>query len=87
MAVVVLGQKEVKRVREFTKLEALDETQELIVSYSEVTLIDDVEVSRVQKMYARDYAFWKASEIGQIILGMIGIDLSQEDPAAPREVS
>lgn len=84
MAEVILGEKEVKRVRTRTGLIANDKTGTLVVTYDESIYIDNVLVSTEAKQYSRDYPYWIASEIGQVIAGMIALDLAQEDPAAPR---
>ena len=70
--------------REFDYLRASESKQSLRVGFIEVTTIDGVEVSRESKSYNRDYEFWKASELGVAILGMVNLDLAQSEPSTPR---
>ena len=77
-------EKVVKISRKFAYLRASETQNYLKIGFIEVTTIDGVEVSRVEKEYDRDYAFWKASELGVSILGMVDLDLAQLDPSTPR---
>lgn len=72
--------------REFAGIEAYEDGKRLRVAYREITTIDDQVIKDEVKTYDRNYEFWKASEIGQAIIGMIELDLQQQDPSAPREV-
>lgn len=87
MAETILGEKQVKRVRTRTGLIVNDKTGEIVVTYDESLYVDNELVGTAAKQYSRDYPFWLASELGQIIAAMIDADLAQEDPAAPRAVS
>lgn len=78
--------KEVKILRAFAGMEAYEEGKRLRVVFTETTLVDGEVIKRENISYDRDYDFWKASELGQAIIGMIEQDLMQEDPAAPRPV-
>jgi len=84
MVEVINAEKQVKITREFEGLRASESKQNLRIVYIEKTFVDDVEVKSEQKEYSRDYAFWKASELGQAILSMVDLDLAQEDPSTPR---
>jgi hypothetical protein len=76
--------KEVQVLRSFAGMEAYEEGKRLRVVFTETTLVDGEILKQENKSYDRDYDFWKASQIGQAIIGMIELDLMQEDPAAPR---
>lgn len=84
MIEVVNAEKQVKISRVFEYLRASESKESLRVGYYEVTEIDGVEVSRELKEYSRDYDFWKSSELGVAILGMVNLDLAQNDPSTPR---
>jgi hypothetical protein len=86
MIVVSTSEKEVVIKRAFKSLVANDIRETLEVGYLEITELDGVEVKREEKVYNRDYAYWKASELGVAIIGLINDDLEQEDPATPRDV-
>ncbi len=77
-------QKEVKIVRFFEGIEAYETGKSLRVTYKEQTIIDGQVIKEENKSYQRDYEFWKASEIGQAIIGIVSLDLAQQDPSAPR---
>jgi len=76
--------KNVKIERRFSKLLADAIENQLVIFYEEVTTVEGEVLKVEQKQYARDYKFWEASELGQAIIGMVGLDLSQQDPSAPR---
>lgn len=84
MITVNTGNKEVTIKRKFKSLFANDERGTLEVSYIEVTEVDGNEVNKIEKVYNRDYAYWKASALGEAILEMINLDLEQEEPSTPR---
>jgi hypothetical protein len=84
MIEVINTEKIVKISRTFDYLRASETQNYLRIGYIEVTEIDGVEVSRVEKEYDRDYAFWKESELGVAILGMVNLDLAQSNPSTPR---
>jgi len=86
MIVVSTSEKEVVIKRAFKSLVANDIRETLEVGYLEITELDGVEVKREEKVYNRDYAYWKASELGVAIIGLINDDLEQENPATPRDV-
>ena len=86
MIVVSTSEKEVVIKRAFKSLVANDIRETLEVGYLEITELDGVEVKREEKVYNRDYAYWKTSELGVAIIGLINDDLEQEDPATPRDV-
>lgn len=77
-------QKEVKIIRYFEGIEAYETGKRLTVTYREETVIDGKVILVENKSYVRDYDFWKASEIGQAIIGIVSLDLAQQDPSAPR---
>lgn len=77
-------QKEVKIIRYFEGIEAYETGNTLRVTYKEQTVIDGKIIKEENKSYQRDYEFWKASEIGQAIIGIVSLDLAQQDPSAPR---
>lgn len=77
---------EVKRIREFLALEAIEESKMLRVSYRETVYIDGELTSVTTRSYNRDYDYWKSSEIGVEIMGMITADLQQADPSVPRNI-
>ena len=76
--------KQVVIKRQFEYLRASESKNSLRVGYYEITEIDGVETKRELIEYPRDYAFWKASELGVAIMDMINLDLAQQDPSAPR---
>jgi len=80
------GHQEVRRVREFLALEAIEESKMLRVSYRETVYIDGELTSVTTCSYNRDYDYWKSSEIGVEIMGMIAADLQQADPSVPRDI-
>lgn len=84
MGTIIEGQKLVKIDRVFDGLNTSESEQKLTVFYKEQTFIDGELIKEETKSYDRDYAFWKASELGQAILQMVALDLKQEDPSAPR---
>ena len=77
---------EVKRIREFLALEAIEESKMLRVSYRETVYIDGELTSVTTRSYNRDYDYWKSSAIGVEIMGMITADLQQADPSVPRNI-
>lgn len=81
------GHQEVRRVREFLALEAIDESKVLRVSYRETVYIDGELTSVTTQSYTRDYDYWKSSEIGIEIMGMVNADLQQADPSIPRNIN
>lgn len=87
MEEVVVSEAEVMMVttRTFAGLIANVEHQKLIVKYREEVKVGSAVISSVLKDYPRDYAYWEASELGQIIAAMVNNDLAQSDPATPRE--
>jgi hypothetical protein len=86
MIVVSTTQKEVVIKRAFKSLVANDVRQKLEVGYIEITELDGEIIKQEEKVYQRDYAFWKNSELGVAILELINADLVQENPATPREI-
>lgn len=78
---------EVRRIREFLALEAVEETKMLRISYRETVYIDGELTTTTTKSYIRDYDYWKSSEIGTQIMGMITADLEQADPSIPRNIN
>jgi adenylylsulfate kinase-like enzyme len=64
MIVVSTTQKEVVIKRAFKSLVANDVRQKLEVGYIEVTELDGEVIKQEEKVYNRDYAFWKNSNIG-----------------------
>jgi len=84
MIEVITSQKEVKVLREFAGIEAYEEGFRLRLSFREKTTLDGEVIKEEIKTYDRDYLFWKASPLGQSILGMVNLDLAQLDPSAPR---
>lgn len=80
------GHQEVRRVREFLALEAIEESKTLRVSYRETVYIDGELTSVTTHSYNRDYDYWKSSELGVEIMGMITADLQQADPSVPRDI-
>jgi len=84
MGVISEEQKTVKVERAFEGLEAHEDGQRMTIFYDETTTIDGEVVKSERKSYSRDYEFWKASQLGQAILGMVSLDLAQEDPTTPR---
>lgn len=77
---------EVRRVRDFLALEAIEESKMLRISYRETIYIDGELTSITTRSYNRDYDYWKASAIGVEIMGMITSDLQQTDPSVPRNI-
>lgn len=86
MVEVSTQQQEVKITRSFEGMEAYDTDKRLRIVYKEETTIDGQVIKSENKEYIRNYDFWKASELGQAIIGLIESDLQQEDPAAPRTI-
>jgi len=84
MTTISEEQKTVKVERVFEGLQAFETNDKMTIVYKELTFIDDELIKEETKSYDRDYQFWKASELGQAILGMVALDLAQEDPSAPR---
>ena len=84
MTTISEEQKTVKVERVFEGLQAFETNDKMTIVYKELTFIDDELIKEDVKSYDRDYQFWKASELGQAILGMVALDLAQEDPSAPR---
>lgn len=80
------GHQEVRRVREFLALEAIDESKTLRVSYRETVYIDGELTSVTTHSYNRDYDYWKSSQIGVEIMEMIDADLQQTNPSTPRNI-
>lgn len=78
---------EVRRVREFLALEAIEESKMLRISYRETIYIDGELTSVTTRSYNRDYDYWKSSEIGIEIMGMIAEDLQQLEPSVPRNIN
>jgi hypothetical protein len=79
------GTKKVTIKRVFEGLQAYESSKSMSVIYKELTFVDDELIKEENKSYTRDYEFWKASELGQAIIGMVNLDLMQDDPSAPRE--
>ena len=77
---------EVRRIREFLALEAIEESKMLRISYRETLYIDGELTSVTTRSYNRNYDYWKASAIGVEIMGMITADLQQADPSVPRDI-
>jgi hypothetical protein len=84
MATISEEQKTVKVERVFEGLQAFETNDKMTIVYKELTFIDNELIKEETKSYDRDCQFWKASELGQAILGMVALDLAQEDPSAPR---
>jgi hypothetical protein len=84
MGIISETQKTVKVQREFEGLQAMESSQNMQIIYKELTFVDDELIKEEVKSYSRDYEFWKASELGKAILGMVALDLAEEDPSAPR---
>ena len=77
---------EIKRIRSFVALEAVEPSKMLRVSYLEHLYIDGELVKSETHSYTRDYDYWKQSALGVEIMNMIEEDLRQADPSAPRNV-
>jgi hypothetical protein len=84
MGIISETQKTVKVQREFEGLQAMESSQNMQIIYKELTFVDGELIKEEVKSYSRDYEFWKESELGQAILGMVALDLAEEDPSAPR---
>jgi hypothetical protein len=80
MVEVQLGNKDIKRTREFIALEAVKENKMLRISYRECTLIDDEVVKTETKSYMRNYDEWEESQLGVAILAMVSDDLGFDEP-------
>jgi hypothetical protein len=80
------GHQEVRRVREFLALEAIEESKMLRISYRETVYIDGELTSVTTRSYNRDYDYWKSSELGVEIMAMVNADLQQADPSVPRDI-
>jgi hypothetical protein len=80
------GHQEVRRVREFLALEAIEESKMLRISYRETVYIDGELTSVTTRSYNRDYDYWKSSELGVEIMGMVNADLQQAEPSVPRDI-
>jgi hypothetical protein len=78
---------EVKRIRTFTALEAIEPSKTLRISYTEQVYIDGELLKTETHSYTRDYDYWKESEIGSEIMNMINEDLRQPDPSIPRNIN
>lgn len=80
--VVVEESTAVKRIsRSFEGLMSNDTNRTLIITYREIIEVDGIEVSNIIKEYNRNYDYWKESQIGKVITGMIEVDLQQNDPS------
>lgn len=77
---------EVKRIRSFVALEAIESSKTLRISYTEQIYIDGELLKTETYSYTRDYDYWKESEIGLQILDMINEDLRQPDPSISRNI-
>lgn len=86
MVEVSTEQKEVKIVREFAGMEASEEYKKLRIIYKEETIVNGEVIKSENKEYLRDYDYWKASQLGVAIIGMVELDLALEYPSAPTEV-
>ena len=64
----------------------MESSKDMQIIYKELTFVDGELIKEEVKSYSRDYEFWKASELGQAIVGMVTLDLQQEDPSAPRTI-
>ena len=84
MTTISEEQKTVKVERVFEGLQAFETGEKMTVVYKELTFVDGELLKEEVKSYDRDYQFWKASELGQAILGMVALDLAQSDPSEPR---
>ena len=84
MGTISEEQKTVKVERVFEGLEAHEDGQRMSIFYDEITSIDGEVIRSERKSYLRDFQFWKASQLGQAILGMVALDLEQPDPTIPR---
>ena len=80
------GHQEVRRVREFLALEAIEESKMLRISYRETVYIDGELTSVTTRSYNRDYDYWKSSELGVEIMAMVNADLQQSEPSVPRDI-
>jgi hypothetical protein len=78
------GNKKVTVKRVFEGIQAYKSSESMSIIYKELTYIDDELIKEENKAYPRDYLYWEASELGQAIIGMVNLDLMQEDPSAPR---
>lgn len=87
MVEVVVSEGQVSAVtsRRFEGLYARCSEEMLSVYYVETTTVDGTVVKQETKTYSRDFEFWKQSQLGQAIIELVNEDLSQQDPAAPRQ--
>jgi hypothetical protein len=83
MAEKIIGTMEVRRVREFESLMAISINKTLKISYIERTFVGDEEMKVESKSYNRPYDQWATSQLGTAILGMINLDLNNENPGIP----
>lgn len=66
---------EVKILRAFEGIEAYESGKSLRISYREQTMIGGEIIKEETKSYIRDYDFWKQSQLGVALIGMIENDL------------
>jgi len=75
MIVISEAEATVKVERVFEGLEAYEDGQKMLIFYKEITSINGEVLKTELKSYQSNFAYWKASTIGQEILRLINVEL------------